>query len=79
MKADCSCSCSRLPISIKMFCLDFELLISGLKDVWISFGLNYFFLLLEGNKIKAETRSFLLNKERTVYPICVSLFSKSQK
>lgn len=79
MKADCGCSCSRSPINTKIFCLDFELLISELKDIWVRFSLNYSFLLYEGNTIKAETRSFLLNKERTVYPICVSLFSKSQR
>lgn len=79
MEAGCGCSRSRPPINTKIFCLYFELLIPGLKDIWIRFGLNYFFLLFEGNTIKAETRSFLLNKERTVYLICVSLFSKSQK
>lgn len=79
VKADFGFSCSRSPINTKIFCLDFKLLISRLKDIWIRFGLNYFFLLFEGNTIKAETRSFLLNKVRTAYPICVSIFSKSQK
>jgi len=58
VQAVCGCSCSRSPINTKMFCLDFEFLILGLKGIWFCFRLNYFFLLFEENTIKSEARSF---------------------
>lgn len=78
MKADCGCSCSRSPINTNIFCLDFELLISGLKDIWIRFGLNYFFLLFEGNTIKAETRSCLIKTENSVSNMSIFILKVSE-
>lgn len=63
-------------MNTKLFRLDFNLLILGLENIWICFGLNYFFLLFEENTINAEARSFCLKKGEQCIQ-CVYFYSQS--